>query len=480
MILTYQKDNHLYLAYQDFLDKEEKVYKAINAFPGTTPESIKEILKENFFSDTLQRHNKYISSISTYIDDIFKDRTQYFFHLYILPKDLKIIVNDDDIPSEQMGKLERLSVKLFHLYSKVDTNERDVRLFEHDKGKSFLQLEADFYIDKLDNLYNYLLNYKVHHTNKVICSDKVIGTEIDDLNRLEGNPLKNYQFIKVEYQKELITFIYTITSFIKKFRIKVFESTCREEYQLLNKQINKVNNLLLKISSHTNMIDKRIEKDQIGQYLQQNKNKKEIQKNIKIFKLIEAIFYTQLNNSVQFFASVDLPKVFEKIVERKLINYSNELFVGEEDKHQITCFSTGNKDTNLNNINYLVKRNNIRKINQYPDFLIKEDIENNIVYHVLDAKYKVEKDVVNEGDIRQILIYSILFNKEYSQTIENQKNIKKFIIYADTSEVDLDNIDTLTLNSAPIDIFNTAPDILCEDNVLDSYIRYTRIKTLQY
>ncbi len=480
MILTYQKDNHLYLAIQDFEDKIETVYTAIKTFPENTPKLIKKILDKNFFSDTLQRQRNYISNISTYINGIYEnDKQQYFLHLYILPKDLDIHFSETDTDEEKIYKCEQLSIKLFRLYSQLDIGKRDVEIFNHYKGDSFLQLEAYFYIDKLDRLYSYLLNYKAHHTNKVICSDKMIGVEIDELNRMESNPLKNYQFIKVAYQKELIHFVYSIMSFLKKFRIKVFELTCNTEFRLLHKRINRINNMLLKISTHKDMIDEGIKKDKLAKYLQQNKNKKEIKENRKIFALIESIFYTQLSKDVQFFQSMNLPKIFEKIVEQKLINQIDNLFVGDEDKKEITYLLNGNKDEYLSSINFLLKENGRRKKSQYPDFLIRKNIDDTVVYHIIDAKYKIIEKVINEADIRQVLIYSILFNKEYSQTIENQKNIEKFIIYADRSKVHLDNIETLVLDTEPIDIFTIKPDILCDDNVLDSHIEYIGIKTLQ-
>jgi len=418
--------------------------------------------------------------MSTYINGIYENDRQYFLHLYILPKDLSIHFNETDTNEQKINKCEQLSIKLFRLYSSLDIGERNVEIFDQDKGENFLQLEANFYINKLDRLYSYLLNYKVHHTNKVICSDKKVGVEIDELNRLEGNPLKNYQFIKVAYQKELIHFLYSVMSFLKKFRIEVFELTCNAEFKLLHKRINRINNMLLKISTHKDMIDDGVKKDKLTKYLRQNKNKKEIKENRKIFTLVESIFYTQLSKNVQFFQSMNIPRVFEKIVEQKLINYMDNLFVGDEsNQKQITYLLDGSKDEYLNSINFLVKEYGEIKKRQYPDFLIKDAIEDNTIYHIIDAKYKLKDKIINESDIRQVLIYSILFNKEYSQTMSNQTNIKKFIIYADTSEVHLDNIETLRLDIEPIDIFNIQPNMTCEDNVLDSNIKYIAVQTLQ-
>ena len=476
MLLTHIRDNHLYLVFQDFEDKIEDIYKAIKQFPYKASVEIKKIVKENFFADTLQRQRDYVNSISTYIDDISDDGKQYFFHLYILPKDINIehnITNKDEL----ISKIESLSFKLFQLYSQLNIGKRNVQLFEQSKGKNFLQLESNFYINKLDKLYSYLLNYKAHSKNKVICSDKRIGIEIDELNRLESNPLKNYQFIKVAYQKELIRFVYTTISFLKKYRIEIFRIKAKEEYSVLIKLINKINNLLLKISSHKSMVDENVSKETLVKYLLQYKNKKEIKDNVRIYETITSIFYTQLNNNVQFFMSMDLPKVFEELVERKLSNYSNNLFIGDENSKAIVT-SLKVKDESLNSVNFLLK-SETKKIKQYPDFLIKENRDEQEIYHVIDAKYKLEKNILNEQDIRQILTYSILFNKEYSAQLSNQKNIKKFIIYAKTSDIDLKKIENICLNINEIDIFSEDDTFLVyEDNLFDSKIVFIGVDLL--
>jgi len=475
MLLTHIQDNHLYLVFQDFEDKIEDIYKAVKNFPYKASIEIKEILKENFFTDTLQQQQNYVNSISTYIDDVSDDGKQYFFHLYILPKDINIIYNIRD-KDELIDKIESLSFKLFQLYSPLDTRSRDVKLFEHNKGKNFLQLEANFYINKLDKLYSYLLNYKAHSKNKVICSDKYIGVEIDELNRLESNPIKNYQFIKVAYQKDLIRFVYTTVLFLKRYRIAIFNSKSHDEYRILLKLINKINNLLLKISSHQNMVDERVSKENLFKYLRQYKNKKEIKENRSIYEIITSIFYTQLNNNVQFFMSINLPKIFEQLVEKKLAHYGDSLFIGDESNRKIVNHQKI-KDEALSGINFLLKFPS--KIRQYPDFLIKDNVEEQELYHVIDVKYKLEKNILNEQDIRQILTYALLFNKEYSAQLVNQKNIKKFIIYTKSSSVKLDNIERLSLNIRNIDIFNEDNRYLVyEDNLFDSKIRFISIQFL--
>jgi hypothetical protein len=475
MILTHQKDNHLYLVFQDFEDKIEDIYKKIKEFSPKASSEIKKILRDNFFSDTLQRQRDYVNSISTYIDDISDDGKQYFFHLYILPKDIKInhTITDKD---ELIEKIEKLSFKLFELYSQLDINNRNIKLFEQNKGQNFLQLEANFYINKLDKLYSYLLNYKSHSKNKIICSDRHIGIEIEELNRLESNPLKNYQFIKVAYQKELIKFVYTTISFLKITRIEIFKSKAEDEYQILIKLVNKINNLLLKISSSKSMIDEKVSKERLPKYLQQYKNKKEIKDNRKIYEIIKSIFYTQLDNNVQFFMSMNLAKIFEKLVEKKLSKYYNNLFIGDESVKSIVT-SAKIKDKLLNSINYLLK--SPQKIKQYPDFFIKGNIGSQEIYHIIDAKYKLKRNILNEQDVRQVLTYAILFNKAYSQNLQNQKYIKKFIIYTKTSSVDLNKITNLSLNINKIDIFTKNDNFLYyEDNLFDSEIIFIGLEFL--
>jgi hypothetical protein len=476
MLLTHTIDNHLYLVFQDFEDKEEKIYKEIKKFPHKASLEIKKILRDNFFSDTLQRQRNYINNISTYIDDITDNGKQYFFHLYILPKDINIEHNITD-KDELIRKIELLSVKLFQLYNQFDSGTRNVKLFEQNKGINFLQLEANFYIAKLDKLYNYLLNYKAHSTNKVICTDKRIGVEIDEINRLESNPLKNYQFIKVAYQKELIWFVYSTISFLRRLRIEIFKSQVNYEYKILVKLINKINNQLLKISSHQNIIDENISKENLAKYLIQYKNKKEIKDNRRIYSIIESIFYTQLNNEVQFFMSINLPKIFEEIVKKKLSNYFDNLFIGDESNHKIVNHLKV-KDESLSNINFLLKYP--PKIRQYPDFLIKEIIEEQEIYHVIDAKYKLEKNILNEQDIRQVLSYSILFNKEYSAQLSNQKNIKKFIVFVKSSTINLNQLDYITINENTIDIFDeNIKYTAIKENLLDTEIIFIPIEVFK-
>jgi len=223
------------------------------------------------------------------------------------------------------------------------------------------------------------------------------------------------------------------------------------------------------------MVDERVSKDNLSKYLQQYKNKKEIKDNRKIYEIITLIFYTQLNNDVQFFISMNLPKIFEQLVEKKLSNYNDNLFIGDESNKSIVT-SDKVKDESLNSINYLLK-DAPKKIKQYPDFLIRDNREENEIYHVIDAKYKLEKNILNEQDIRQLLTYAILFNKEFSQNLRNQKEIKKIIIYAAKSNIDLAKIDDLKLNINPLDIYNYTNSY--EENLFNSIIGFISISTFK-
>jgi len=477
MILTHVRDNHLYLAFQDFEDKIEDIYTELNSFPSKTSKIIKRILRENFFENILERQNKYINSISTYIDDIFEGEQQYYFHLFILPKDLDISLNDTLSNDQKMAKIEQLSMKLFKLYSGLNVDSKLIKLFENIKGERFLQLEANFYIHKLEKIYGALINYKSSYKNKIICSDKIIGTEVQELNQLESNPLKNYQFIKASYQRDLIKFLYSTMVFLKEQRLSIFKKLCPHEYIFLMKLINKINNLLLKISGKKNLIKEKIFKKNIDHYLKRYKNKKELQENKRLFKLVESTFFTKLKHDAQFFATIDLPTIFEKVIERRLSNYGDNIFIGDERNSCIKSLVSKNKDQQLNGINYLLS-DGVKKIRQYPDFLYKDNIEENIIYHVIDAKYKLRKNLLKvPDDVRQILTYSILFNKEYSQNLINQKNIRKIIIYIEKSIINLDEVENLIFDFSQINVINNESFKIYKDNLFDSEFCYLPIKT---
>lgn len=476
MLIAYKEDNHLYLVFQDFVYKEDEVYKKIKIFPTNAIKSIITILKENFFSNPLSRQKNYINSISTYIDNITDDNKQYFFHLYILPKDLDIEFNSDENPKDLIIKAEKLSIKLFKLYNSLDifTNKK-LELLKHFKGNNFLQLEVLYYIEQLEKLYNNLLNYTAHHKNTIICSDKRIGLEIDSLNLLENNPLKNYQFIRTPYQKDLLIFIYSTIEFLIKNKLEIFKSNQSDDYNRLIKLISKIKNHLLKIGDRRNILLENISKDFILDYINKYKNKKEIKDNLKIFNIIQSIFFTQLDRDVQFFISIDLTKVFEKVVELRLKKYIDNLYIGNESSSSIIYAKDKSKDDKLNSLNNLITSTK-RNLKQYPDFLIKSSYGKNCIFHIIDAKYKLEENIPNENDTRQILIYSLLFNKEFSMNLENQIHIKKLIIYTKRTTINLDSIENINFSKVDIDIETS--DLIAVDNIFNSNIQFIGINIL--
>ncbi|MGJ0310680.1 hypothetical protein [Aliarcobacter cryaerophilus] len=475
--IIYVDNNHLYLAFQDFEDKIEEIYTKIQQFPSSTHKHIKKILDKNFFDNTLERQTNYINTISTYIDAVDTSNKQYFFHLYILPKDIDVKFDNDLSEKNKIEKIEKLSIKLFELYSELLNDKKLISLFKQKEGKNFLQLEADFYVEKLESVYNILLNYKSNYKKKIICSDKKIGIEIESLNIVEDNPLKNYQFINSPFQKDLIKFVYSTIYFLKINRLEIFKDFNTIEYDLLNKLIDKVNNLLLKISTHKNFSKDELTKKNLDKYFKKYENNKELKSNYNLFKTIKSIFYTQLEAKAYFFISIDLTKVFEKIVEKKLSLYYDKLFIGKESEKYIEDYSNRTEDMSLNTINYLLE-NPQNKIKQYPDFLIKEQLDEDEIYHIIDAKYKLEKNIFNGNDIRQILVYSILFNKEYSLHLENQKNIKKIIIYAEKSNIDINFIENIGLNFDDMDLYSDSYNSF-KENLFESNFIFVPIKTIK-
>jgi hypothetical protein len=476
LLIAYKEGHHLYLVFQDFVYKEDEVYKKINIFPKNAVKSIITILKENFFSNPLSRQKNYINSISTYIDNITDDNKQYFFHLYILPKDLDIEFDSSKNPRELIDQAEKLSIKLFKLYHSLDifTNKK-LELLKHFKGTSFLQLEVSYYIEQLEKLYNNLLNYTSHHKNTIICSDKRIGLEIDSLNLLENNPLKNYQFIRTPYQKDLLVFIYSTLEFLIKNKFEIFKYNQSDDYNRLIKLTNKIKNHLLKIGDKKNILLENISKDSILEYISKYKNKKEIKDNIKIFNIIQSIFYTQLDKDIQFFLSIDLTKVFEKIVEKRLNSHMENLYIGNESASSIIYAKDNSKAEKLNSVNNLISSSK-RNLKQYPDFLIESKYNEEEIFHIIDAKYKLEENIPNENDTRQILIYSLLFNKEFSVNLNNQKHIKKIIVYANKSTLNLNEINEINFDLESIDLKHS--DFEAIDNIFASNINFIGINVL--
>lgn len=181
------------------------------------------------------------------------------------------------------------------------------------------------------------------------------------------------------------------------------------------------------------------------------------------------------NNSI-FFISIDLTKVFEKVVEKNLENYKENLYIGDEVSGKIYHIKNKNIYSELNSINNLLYTN-INQLKQYPDFLIEDKYDNEVIFHIVDAKYKLENSIINENDIRQVLIYSILFNKRFLNDIGKQLFINKIIIYVLESKIDLNKINELNLNLNKIDL--NIPKLIINENLFYSKIKFIGIDLIK-
>ncbi|WP_165772871.1 McrC family protein, partial [Malaciobacter marinus] len=290
------------------------------------------------------------------------------------------------------------------------------------------------------------------------------------------NPLKNYQFIKAPFQKDLIKFIYSSLKFLKKKRLDIFEENARDEYKEILKILNKINNLLIKISTHKNISSDNISKKTLDKFFRKYKNNIEIKKNKKVFNLVHSIFFTELKKDVQLFLSVDLTKVFEKVLEKKLSHYDKLLYIGNESEQKIVK-SDGSIDKNINNSNFLLEEGKTKLINQYPDFMIKE--ENH--FHIIDAKYKFKENVLKKSDdIRQVLVYSLLFNKDmFFAKNEDMQKIKKIILYVQKSNININNFNDLVINIERIDIDNLLDSFSYKENLFNTEVIISPIEVLK-
>jgi len=455
MFLVEIEKQNIYLAFSDLTKhlnesiKRELFNKNIDK---KVVDKIIEFIKNNSIDDNFKRQKNYVSNLTTYID-IMEDK--YNLSVFILPKDIELI-NSKLSKIETFKKIEKLSINIFKLYNR-DIESKDIQFkgLKEFEGETFLELEAIFYKKELNRLYNYLLNYKRNLKDKIVCSDKKIGVEIEELNRLESNPLKNYQFVKIAHQEDLIIFIYSLIEFLKDKRLKIFENL--SEYKEIKKIINKIYNFLRKISSSRHLKRDKITLDNLQNYFIKYKNLKEIQKNLIIYEIAKNIFNNQLKEGVFFLKKIDLTKMFEAIIYKKLSGYGDNLYVGDENKKSI--FNKENKKLDIKN-NLLEDKNN--PIYQYPDYLIKE----NNIFHIIDAKYKLKDNIFKNRDIFwQILIYSRLFNKN----IDLQK-VKKIIIYAKKSKINIDKIENIDINSEKIDINKKEKFEIYNENVFDSKI----------
>ncbi|MCK9490717.1 MAG: hypothetical protein M0Q24_01395 [Sulfurimonas sp.] len=444
-----EKTNTIYAVFQDLSVESRDLSKYISdrLQEENVPVSIHKRIKE-FFTDNkvvnenFHRQTNYISTLRTYIDFVTtnKHKNVYYLNLYVIPKDIQLKYNDSESKKSLIRKVDKLSLNIYQLYDSL-IGHKDIKLksLKLAKGSTFLDLELSFYLKELNKLHDYLLNYKRSLKDKIICSDKEVGIMIDSLNELEKDPLKQYQFVKVAHQKDLIVFVYSLLNFLQKERIQYFK--LHPLYKKLKTSISKINNYLLKISTSSHIKQEVITFKNLQKFFNRYQNFKEIQRNKSIYSILESIFSNQLHDGAFISKSIDMTKMFEKVVENALINtYDKSLYIGDESKKRIIGEEAYSK--HLNSINYLLENEDDNSmVKQYPDFLVRDNVG---IYHILDAKYKLKKDLYKDRTMFwQVLVYSKLFN----QSVTEQNDIKKIIVFAQHSEIDLDYIDNIAINS---------------------------------
>lgn len=435
MFFAKQVNNNIFIAFQDTSKQSKELYKSIkNQLPNlckATYENIKEFLDKNELIDSnARRQRNYISHLKTYIN-IVNGKNSVILNIYVIPKDLDITLSDDD--SINITKFEKLSFDIFRCYNKLINNKKQkLNLLDESYGNNFIDFELNFYIKKLNQLYDYLLNYKRSLKDKIIVSDKKIGIEIDELNQLEPNKLKIYQFVKVSHQNDLIIFISSLIEYLKNTRFELFKNN--KDYKKLKKLVSKIDDFLTKISTTKHMKKELIKTNKLKNFFSKYQNSKEIQRNQQIYKIIKEIFYNQLENNAIVFQTIDMAKMFELFIEKQLKTiHNNNLYIGEE-PHK---FRGNDKDKlkELEKNKYLLSG---EQLPQYPDFLIYD----NGKYHILDAKYKTKEILYKDSDaFRQVLIYAKLFNKN-----KELKEIQKGLYYPKNIDIKLDNFRKLNLS----------------------------------
>ena len=454
---------------------EEEVIKELKEFklPSTLVRAVNNFFKNNqVISSNYLRQKNFVNSVKTYIDVVDNKNVKkvYFLHIQVLPKDLNLQYDTKENKANLFKKIDQLSFQIFKLYN-TQIEQRDIEFYslKEYKGGSFLDLELAFYERELNRLYDYLLNYKQTLRDKVICSDKEVGVLIDDLNIMEANPLKQYQFVKVAHQNDLVIFVYSLVDFLQKKRLKYFLNN--PSSSSLKHIVLKINNYLQAISSKRNIAKKHISLKELPCFFDLYRYSPEIKKNRAIFDILEAIFSNQLKEGVFFSKSVDLTKIFEIIIEKSLRNtYKENLFIGNETSGKIEGVDRVVADY-LNNINFLLcsppphKTNS--RLRQFPDFLVKECD----VFHIIDAKYKLRSNLLKEREnFWQILIYAKLFNKASINNLDIIKQAEKVILYAKKSNINLDDFDDLKINLSENIEINQQAEIFNE-NVFDSSIK---------
>jgi len=453
MFLVQVEKNNIYVVFQDLSQESKEIAAAISRelnhkeVPPSLHNKIRDFFRDNLvLGDNLLRQKSYVSTLKTYIDIVQQKhgKSVYYLHLYILPKDIRFVNGSEGM--ERIRKIEQLSLRMFQLYNEhIEKKDIEFQSLKEFRGDSFLDLELAFYLHELNRLHDHLLNYTRTLHDRIVCSDKSVGIPIESLNRLESNPLKRYQFVKEVHQTDLIVFVYSLIRFLQTERIDAFRR--HRLFPKLQAITSRIYNFLHKISSTRHLRYEQISTKDLKRFFARFENSPEIRKNRRIFEILYGIFANQLREGVFLSKSIDMTKMFERVVAKRLEgSYAAALYRGEESEGRIK----GKEPyaAQLNSINYLLEDRGKPLIRQFPDYLIRESDEE--IYHILDAKYKLYDTLMKDrAAFWQILIYSQLFNKK----IADQARIKKRIIYAESSKIDLDSDPkNLQIDLSPIDI----------------------------
>lgn len=193
MFFAKQINNNIYVAFTDTSAQSRELLKSIrDKLPNldkATIKSIENFLKQNEIIDNnARRQQDYISHLKTYIDIVHSDKCMVL-HIYVIPKDFDITLSSDD--DTNISRLQKLSFDIFKAHKQLTKpSEHDINITKQTSAESFIEMELEFYLSRLNTLYDFLLNYKRTIRDKIIVSDKKVGHEIDNLNILEPNPLK--------------------------------------------------------------------------------------------------------------------------------------------------------------------------------------------------------------------------------------------------------------------------------------------------
>ncbi len=474
MFLVHFQNDTVSIAYQDQSSEGNLVGPSLisklkaSKIPKVIYNKINDLFINNSaIGESFDRQKNYVNSVSTYIDVVHevKGSKVYFLNLYILPKDIKLKYDPTQTDEEIIRKIERLSFRIYQLYT-TQVNHRNVHLkvLKEFKGETLLDFQMQFYKKELERLHDHLINYTRSLKDHIICSDKHVGVMIDDLNTLEGNPLKRYQFVKMPHQNDLIIFVYSLLCFLKTERLEVFKE--HASFKELISIIEKINSFLKKISTSSYLRQEEVTVKNLSHFFQTYRNSSEVKKNRVVLEILEGIFFNQLKEGVFLAKSIDMTKMFEQVVEKRLkIQYGHNLFIGDENRGKILGIKPYSGE--LNHINFLLEKDHRKSIKQFPDFLIQDGAVN----HIVDAKYKLHHKTLERGTIWQVLIYAKLFNKS-----KDMKSIKKVVVYAQKSDVDLDDFSDLNINFDQGINIDSAVETY-QENVFDSEIGFLGIKT---